>query len=318
MSNVQTPDTSCIRYRYLIHFHFNSRAKEWAREIGRIDLLERSRLYHFCICSDHFTDDQYNCPSLRYTCSTLLHNAVPKVIKSLETEKHAPVTTISEKNNVKCKSKGAPVDVGIQTSISNGNVACQTSLNTNSLGCQTKFANLERDCLSMTSSKQGALRTRSTQTSRKAVTANSLRKKIKDLQNKLRKMSRLEKERKRLLNEGKQRVSLEGLPPNLMDFIRNQVANHKRKPRGRRYSPAFYRSCLLLYHKSRGCYAALRHIFYMPSHRGLQNQLQLLFDKVRIQSLAQIISRNLGAACDEELYFFHFSTFLHEHELGRK
>ena len=70
------------------------------------------------------------------------------------------------------------------------------------------------------------------------------------------------------------------LPTNLKEVLISQLENVERRASGKRYTPLVYKICLLLFHYSRSCYAALRQILILPSPRGLRLHLQALFPRV--------------------------------------
>jgi len=120
------------------------------------------------------------------------------------------------------------------------------------------------------------------QTSLKMSSLVSLEKQVKRLQNQIRSLKAFQRRRRK---HPTPHVKLEGLPPDLADFIANQLNNFNRAPRGRRYTATYYKNCFLLYHHSRRCYAALRTIVCMPSPRCLRKKLESFFDKVRFSRL---------------------------------
>ena len=69
------------------------------------------------------------------------------------------------------------------------------------------------------------------------------------------------------------------MPVKLKEIMLSQLENMGRRRNGKRYTPLVYKICMLLFHYSRSCYAALRGIFMLPSPRGLRLHLRTLFPK---------------------------------------
>ena len=56
------------------------------------------------------------------------------------------------------------------------------------------------------------------------------------------------------------------LPAKLKEIMLSQLENMGRRRNGKRYTPLVYIICMLLFHYSRSCYAALRVIFMNHGH----------------------------------------------------
>lgn len=158
------------------------------------------------------------------------------------------------------------------------------------------------DAACQTDQNQHVYTNSSVQTSFKMASFLTLQKKIRSLQNQLRKLKCSERRRQR---NSRSINKVEDLPPDLADFVTNQLRNVNKAPRGRRYTARYYKNCFVLYHHSRRCYAALRNIFAMPSPRCLRTKLKSFFNEVRSSRLNNHLPLNFfevpisGLLCNE-------------------
>lgn len=64
--------------------------------------------------------------------------------------------------------------------------------------------------------------------------------------------------------------ALSQLPPNMANFIRDQINLHSKKSKGRRYSPEMKTMALSLYHASGKAYKILSKLFILPNKSSLK------------------------------------------------
>ena len=85
------------------------------------------------------------------------------------------------------------------------------------------------------------------------------------------------KKKEEKCNEKKALSTLrELLPKQIVDFIEMQLKLHKKKGKGRRYSPEIKSFSLSLYHVSGRAYRLLSKFFYLPSKRSLRRWVSRL------------------------------------------
>ena len=224
------------------------RAKEWALAIHREDLSKLTTFANLYVCSEHFTDEMYNCPSLRNSGSQLTWNALPR------SDKASGIT--AENSSL---SQHSPNTIQLDHSYCRCEDSTESALTCNELSCATHYKKPDGN-------------------------VRALRRRVKLLQCQLRKLNLQRRREKRASLSTRREFASPNFPADLKDFIQNQVNNFRIAPGGRRYTSCFYKNCLLLYHHSRRCYMALRKIFYMPSLRCLRRKVQTFFDKVSIPS----------------------------------
>ena len=66
------------------------------------------------------------------------------------------------------------------------------------------------------------------------------------------------------------------LPKQIVDFVEMQLKLHKKRGKGRRYSPELKSFSLSLYHVSGRAYRLLSKFFYLPSKRSLRRWVSRL------------------------------------------
>ncbi|CAB3997363.1 transposable element P transposase isoform X1 [Paramuricea clavata] len=263
----------------LSFFRFPSdtkRSKEWVVACRREDLLNKTPKYLYAnckLCSEHFEDCMFVNPTIK---NRLNDKAKPSIFNVQN-----PPPSLGCKRRIITRNNEALPSSGKRARKEKD--TCPTQSNDLQVDeVQGENEDLIRENIDEThanvinpETEDGTCQTSpdiTSDTPRKKKLKQTIKSKndqIKKLKKKLNPKKRLNPKRKskreRTIDQ-----ALSQLPPNMANFIRDQISLHSKKSKGRRYSPEMKTIALSLYHASGKAYKILSKLFILPSKSSLK------------------------------------------------